>query len=240
MNLRKSLSVSLSLLFLFVVFIINAPAQGRSRIVQIPQPQTSSQTENKQVNPQNPSSLIRRPTASLPTNNSQSRPTLTNDIVVVGSNQNQQSLVKKTASSQPVNPIPAYSTINAARLIYTIDFNQKLFSSIQNKIGLPYRYGSEGPNSYDCSAFVWKVFQEAGIFFERGSARAAWSQFEPVYGNDRYQFGTLVFFNHLGHVGIVADAEGFYHASTSKGIMYSKFAGYWEKRIVGFRRIPKS
>ena len=46
--------------------------------------------------------------------------------------------------------------------------------------------------------------------------------------------------NGLGHMGIVADENGFYHASSSKGITYSPFKGYWEKRIVGFRRLPVS
>ena len=39
---------------------------------------------------------------------------------------------------------------------------------------------------------------------------------------------------------LVADENGFYHASSSKGITYSKFEGYWGKRIVGYRRIPLS
>jgi cell wall-associated NlpC family hydrolase len=82
------------------------------------------------------------------------------------------------------------------------------------------------------------VFQEAGISFTRTSARTFWNQFEPVYGDERFAFGTLVFFNKLGHVGIVADEHGFYQASSSKGITYSPFKGYWEKRIVGYRRIP--
>jgi cell wall-associated NlpC family hydrolase len=110
--------------------------------------------------------------------------------------------------------------------------------SIQAKYGIPYRLGTTGPYRYDCSGFVWAVFNEAGIYFERSSARSYWMQFEPVYGDDRYKFGTLVFFNRLGHVGIVADENGFYHASRSKGITYSPFKGYWEKRIVGFRRVP--
>lgn len=59
----------------------------------------------------------------------------------------------------------------------------------------------------------------------------------PVEGDERYRFGTLVFLNKLGHIGIVADENGFYHASSSKGITYSPFKGYWEKRIVGFRRL---
>lgn len=241
MNLRKSLSIFLSFLFLSVIFITDAAAQERSRIVQITQTQQVTQSENKQTNSQESSRLIKRPTASLPTGNSQSRPTLTNDIVVVGAeNQNQQSLIKKTASSQPVNPAPNYSSVTAASLNYGANFNQFLLSSIQGKIGIPYRYGSNGPNSYDCSSFVWSVFGESGISFERSSARNFWAKFEPVSGDDRYKFGTLVFFNNLGHMGIVADENGFYHASVSKGVTYSKFEGYWQKRIVGFRRIPKN
>ncbi|MGI8409731.1 MAG: C40 family peptidase [Pyrinomonadaceae bacterium] len=109
---------------------------------------------------------------------------------------------------------------------------------IQSKLGIPYYYGSSGPNRYDCSGFVWSVFNEAGLGFERVSARSLWANGVPVAGDDRYKFGTLVFLNGLGHVGIVGDENGFYHASTSKGIIYSPFKGYWEKRIVGFRRLP--
>jgi cell wall-associated NlpC family hydrolase len=60
---------------------------------------------------------------------------------------------------------------------------------------------------------------------------------EPVTGDERFKFGTLVFMNNLGHMGIVADEKGFYHASSSKGITYSTFEGYWKNRIVGFRRL---
>jgi cell wall-associated NlpC family hydrolase len=110
--------------------------------------------------------------------------------------------------------------------------------SIRNKLGIRYRYGTQGPRSYDCSGFIWKVFNESGIAMTRTSAREFWRQYEPVTGEDRFKFGTLVFFNKLGHVGIVASKDGFYHASSSRGVTYSKFKGYWSKRIVGYRRIP--
>ncbi len=113
-----------------------------------------------------------------------------------------------------------------------------MLAAIEDRIGVPYRMGSEGPNRYDCSGFVWSVFQTAGIPFERSSARAFWTQFQPVDGDERFKFGTLVFFNHLQHVGIVADENGFYHASSSKGVVYSRFGEYWTKRITGFRRVP--
>jgi cell wall-associated NlpC family hydrolase len=224
MILKKSLYLFLCFVFLAAFGFGEANAQGRARIVK----QTSSQPTTQ------PQTSIDRTKTTLISQPTSQRPTLTNDIAVKPT-QNQQ-LVKKTASSLPTN---AANNSNMSRsLMYSAAFSQRMYSSIQSKIGIPYRYGSEGPNSYDCSAFVWKVFQDAGMFFERTSASSYWANFEPVSGDDRYRFGTLVFFNRLGHVGIVADSKGFFHASSSKGITYSLFEGYWEKRIVGFRRVP--
>jgi peptidoglycan endopeptidase LytE len=124
-------------------------------------------------------------------------------------------------------------------MVYSADVSGGIMKGIQDRLGIPYLYGSEGPNRYDCSGFVWAVFKQAGISFERTSARSLWTMSEAVTGDERFKFGTLVFFNGLGHMGIVADENGFYHASSSKGITYSKFEGYWGKRIVGFRKLIK-
>ena len=128
--------------------------------------------------------------------------------------------------------------IAAGRSVYGLAISNNILQGINARLGIPYLYGSSGPNRYDCSGFVWAVFRDAGIPFTRVSARTLWEMSEPVTGDERFEFGTLVFMNGLGHMGIVADEEGFYHASTSKGVTYSKFKGYWEKRLTGFRRLP--
>jgi len=207
MNFCKYLC--LSVLFT-LIFSADAFSQERPRIVQ------TQPTESQPINSP-PVQTLRRPT-------------LTNQIVIA---QNNQPLVKKTASSQPVKPLLTVSAVKN----YSPIFSQKLFSAIQTRIGIPYHYGSSGPTSYDCSGLVWSVFQESGFSFERSSARTLWQNSLAVEGDDRYKFGTLVFFNGLGHIGIVADDKGFYHASSSKGVTYSTFDGYWGKRIVGFRRV---
>ena len=125
----------------------------------------------------------------------------------------------------------------AGKTAYGAAMSSRLDQAIKSRYGLRYRYGSTGPNTYDCSGFVWAAFQEAGINFTRASARSLWSQSVPVSGEDQFKFGTLVFLNGLGHMGIVADENGFYHASSSKGITYSPFKGYWANRIVGFRKL---
>lgn len=125
----------------------------------------------------------------------------------------------------------------AGRMVYGSGVTSSIMRGIQSRLGIPYLYGSSGPRRYDCSGFVWSVFRDAGIEFTRSSARSLWVAGTPVTGDDRFKFGTLVFLNGLGHMGIVADENGFFHASSSKGITYSPFKGYWEKRVVGFRRL---
>jgi cell wall-associated NlpC family hydrolase len=118
------------------------------------------------------------------------------------------------------------------------DTFQQLMSAIDQRLGSPYRWGGTGPNAFDCSGFVWSIFQSAGINFERGSARTLWGRFEAPAPEDRYKFGTLVFFSGLAHVGVVVDEQGFYHASRHHGVIYSPFNDYWLTRVDGFRRVP--
>lgn len=119
-------------------------------------------------------------------------------------------------------------------------FQQLISSAIDQRLGARYVWGATGPTTFDCSGFVWSVFKSAGIDFERGSARTLWARFAAPAAEDQYKFGTLVFFSNLTHVGVVADENGFYHASRHHGVVYSPFNDYWKKRIDGFRTVPVS
>ena len=113
-----------------------------------------------------------------------------------------------------------------------------LMAAIDQRLGARYRWGAEGPDRFDCSGFVWSIFNATGITFERGSARTLFSRFTPATPEEQFKFGTLVFFSGLKHIGVVADEHGFYHASRRQGVIYSPFNEYWLKRIDGFRRVP--
>jgi len=119
-----------------------------------------------------------------------------------------------------------------------IDSLELLRAAITSKLGEPYRLNGTGERGYDCSGFVWRAFQDAGVSFERAPARDLWDHFRAATDEESRQFGTLVFFNDLKHMGIVRDAFSFYHASSSQGVVLSSFAGYWGERITGFRRAP--
>lgn len=220
---KKIVCLSVCALFAAVFFTGSASAQNRDRVVKT----TSSQPTNM------PPTVV---VTDMVKSGTVSRPVLTNDIRVVKRPDAayEPPLVKKTGSSMPASPAAMAA---AGKTVYGPSASMRLDNAIKSRYGIPYRYGSTGPYSYDCSGFVWAAFQEAGINFTRSSAASLWNQSQPVEGDERFKYGTLVFFNGLGHVGIVADENGFYHASSSKGITYSTFAGYWENRIVGFRRL---
>ncbi len=113
-----------------------------------------------------------------------------------------------------------------------------LYDAIIERIGIPYRSTGTDDRGYDCSGFVWRVYQEAGIDLKRGSAKMLWEMLPEIEEGDESEFGTLVFFKDLGHVGIVRDAFSFYHVSSSKGVERAFFSGYWGDRVIGFRKVP--
>jgi len=119
-----------------------------------------------------------------------------------------------------------------------LKYQPLLLDAIDERLGSPYRWGSTGPNRFDCSGFVWSTFHTAGIDFERGSARTLWSRFAAPAPEDQFKFGTLVFFSGQTHVGIVVDEHGFYHASRHHGVVYAPFNKYWTSRVDGFRSVP--
>ena len=132
--------------------------------------------------------------------------------------------------------IKAATAINTANTSFKVQ--QLISSAIDQRLGTPYSWGAAGPFRFDCSGFVWSTFQSAGVDFERSSARSLWARFVPPAPEDKFKFGTLVFFSGLKHIGIVADEHGFYHASRHHGVVYSPFNDYWLSRIDGFRRVP--
>ena len=154
-----------------------------------------------------------------------------------------QALNRVTLSDDPVvlsvaSPADLKAASIAPPTLASAKFQQLMLAAIDQRLGARYSWGATGPSAFDCSGFVWSTFQSIGINFVRSSARTLWSRFSPATPEEEVKFGTLVFFSNLRHIGIVADANGFYHASRHHGVVYSPFNDYWASRIDGFRRVP--
>jgi cell wall-associated NlpC family hydrolase len=139
------------------------------------------------------------------------------------------------ASAEDINRARPLAEKNGS----TFQFKELMNSAIEQRLGSPYSWGATGPSAFDCSGFVWSIYRSVGIDFERASARTLWSRFAAPAPEDQFKYGTLVFFSNLAHVGMVVDEKGFYHASRSKGVIYSPFDKYWTARIDGFRTVPQ-
>ena len=121
--------------------------------------------------------------------------------------------------------------------VYSEEVEAFLYEAVISRLGLPYRPRGTDDRGYDCSGFIWRVFRDAGIDFDRSPTRNLWQTLPGATKEESTQFGTLVFFKGLNHVGVVRDAHSFYHASASRGVVRSYFDEYWKSRVIGHRRI---
>ena len=111
-------------------------------------------------------------------------------------------------------------------------------------LGTPYHFGGTTRRGFDCSGFVWRVYQDLGHSnFPRESSQLMYDRGRPVSRNSLRE-GDLVFFRDpknrkkINHVGIYISDDRFIHSSSTRGVAYSTFSDdYWKKYLVGFKRL---
>ena len=109
--------------------------------------------------------------------------------------------------------------------------------AIQKHLGRPYVWGASGLKSFDCSGFVWRSLADSGYLLKRTSARKMFFSLQEADPEHPRSPGNLVFFDDLGHVGIVQDETSFFHSATSKGTSQGTFHGHWEGLVTGYRSL---
>lgn len=122
-----------------------------------------------------------------------------------------------------------------------------MIACAEAQIGDPYVKGAKGPDSFDCSGFVYYCMKSAGLSVSRTSAknyaaRSSWKKIEKISDLKK---GDLIFWRSdssstVSHVGICTGGGGFIHASSAKGeVCRSSFGGsssYWVRNFVCGRR----
>jgi cell wall-associated NlpC family hydrolase len=102
------------------------------------------------------------------------------------------------------------------------------------QIGKPYRYGGEGPDSYDCSGFTQASWAAAGVSLPRTTYEQwAWGTNRRV-SLDQLQPGDLLFSKGLGHMGMYAgDGKMIHSPQTGDVVKVVDIDDYWRGRFLG-------
>lgn len=118
--------------------------------------------------------------------------------------------------------------------------NFKLFQTIDEWWGTPYRMGGNTKNGIDCSAFVNTLMLAV---YAVNLPRTSGEQYKTAakIADTALSEGDLVFFNTrrgISHVGVYLTNNKFVHASTSGGVMISDLnEAYWRARYKGAGRV---
>jgi cell wall-associated NlpC family hydrolase len=119
------------------------------------------------------------------------------------------------------------------------DFLGRLRANIERRLGRPYVWGASGLKSFDCSGFVWRVFFDSGVLLKRTTARKLWFSLPTPERGKEHEFGNLIFFDDLQHVGVVRDRDTFFHAAKSTGTALCGLQPYWYKLAGETRQGPR-
>lgn len=142
-------------------------------------------------------------------------------------------------------PIPA-GTSAAARTLASIRTSKDdgaLFDALMPWMGVPYKYGGTTKKGVDCSGFVGAIYKARyGVTLHR-TANDIQQDVKFVDKKNLKQGDILFFTNSNGkvsHVGIYLKDVTFVHASTSSGVILSRFdTGYWSKKLYRCGRLKK-
>lgn len=115
----------------------------------------------------------------------------------------------------------------------------QLIKDAKALLGTPYVWGGSSTKGFDCSGFIYYVYNKSGKGLTRTSAEGYYSR---SYYVDKPQPGDLVFFENtykkgISHVGIYLGNNEFIHAGNDKVEISSLTNTYYKKHFESFKRL---
>ncbi len=154
---------------------------------------------------------------------------LSSDVIYIG----QTLKVPAQSFSQSTPPIKEQSMQSV---------KQAIVNDSVNYLGVPYLWGGETPRGFDCSGFVYYMFNKHGVDMKRVTSGDYYKMGTTV-SKANLEPGDLVFFgvNQPGvvsHVGFYMGNNEYISATSSNGIaIYSLDNPYWSKYYMGAKRV---
>ena len=113
-----------------------------------------------------------------------------------------------------------------------------LIAIASSKLGCPYVWGSKGPNSFDCSGFVYWCLNQAGVG-QSYLTSSGWrnpGRYQRISSIDSVQAGDIIVVS--GHVGICAGGGTVIDASSSNGrVVHRSISSWWRNNFIVAWRI---
>ncbi|KIL42401.1 hydrolase Nlp/P60 [Gordoniibacillus kamchatkensis] len=119
---------------------------------------------------------------------------------------------------------------------------QNLIADTSTYNGVPYVWGGTTPSGFDCSGFVYFMFNKFGVAMPRSTSSELFQTGFAV-GRSALQPGDLVFFSDnqdgtVSHVGFYVGGGSFISPTRSAGVkIQSLDNSYWGPRYLGARRV---
>ena len=131
---------------------------------------------------------------------------------------------------------PVSRRMNGSRLGEMVALRAKSY------LGTPYVWGGTSDSGFDCSGFVWALFNQAGVSLPRMADEQFYAGYAAVRQQD-LQPGDIVFFSTYepgpSHAGIYIGGGAFVHASSAAGevTITPLSKQYYAERYLGARRV---
>lgn len=108
-----------------------------------------------------------------------------------------------------------------------------LISIASSKLGCPYVYGAKGPNSFDCSGFVYWCLNQVGVrqSYITSSGWRSVGKYTKITSFNNLKAGDIIVVS--GHVGIVAGGGTVIDASSSNGrVVHRSLSSWWRNNFI--------
>ena len=121
---------------------------------------------------------------------------------------------------------------------------EKFIKAANSKIGCEYVLGDKGPNTFDCSGFVYYCLRQAGVSTTRMDAAnfSKVSRWKNITSISDLKKGDILFFksdgsSRVSHCGIYIGNNTMIDASSANGkVVKRSLSAYWKRNFVNARR----
>lgn len=126
-----------------------------------------------------------------------------------------------------------------------ISDREKITIEINKYLGVPYLWGGDNPNAFDCSGLVQWTFKKSIDLTIPRTTIQQYNNWKSLISNQfqNLKKGDLLYFktygsNPVSHVGIFVGNNTFIHSPKKNDFVKSSLiSGYWKSKLVGFLNI---